>query len=175
MIKAIYRRIIDIIYRLRGTLYYAKKQGVNLGKNVVIISNPCYGSEPYLITLGDNVKLSGGITFLTHDGGTWVFRRSEKYKHIIKFGKINIKENCFIGANTTIMPGVTIGPNSVVAACSVVTKDVPPNSVWGGVPAKHIKTLEEYIEGCVEECPMYDAENLKRNKKEELLKILADR
>ena len=60
----------------------------------------------------------------------------------------------------------------MIAAGSVVTKDVPPNSVWGGVPAKHLKTLDEYIEKCVAECPDYDKENLKKNRKEEILKML---
>ena len=172
MIRLIWTKLSDCFLRLGGTVKYAKKKGVNIGKNVTIMSNPNYSSEPYLITIGDNTRLSVGITFLTHDGGTWVFRNCDKYRHIVKFGKINVKENCFIGANVTIMPGVTIGPNSVVAAGSVVTKDVPPNSVWGGVPAKHLKTLDEYIEKCVEECPEYDIENFKKNKKEEVLKMM---
>lgn len=73
------------------------------------------------------------------------------------------------------MPGVTIGPNSVVVAGSVVTKDVPPDSVWGGVPARHLKTLEEYKARCIEQCPDFNAENLKKNKKEEILRVLEDK
>lgn len=56
----------------------------------------------------------------------------------MKFGRIEIGENCFIGANSTIMPNVRIDNNSVVAACSCVTKDIPGGEVWGGVPAKRI-------------------------------------
>ena len=58
------------------------------------------------------------------------------------FGRIEIGNNCFIGARCIIMPGVTIGKHSVVAAGSVVTKDGPPDTMVGGVPAKIIKKLQ---------------------------------
>jgi acetyltransferase-like isoleucine patch superfamily enzyme len=57
-------------------------------------------------------------------------------------GSILIKKNAWIGAGATILPGVTIGENSIVAAGAVVTKDVPDNCIVGGIPAKFIKTIE---------------------------------
>ena len=53
-----------------------------------------------------------------------------------------IEDNVFIGAHSTILKGVTIGQNSIIGACSVVTKNIPPNEIWAGNPAKFIKKLE---------------------------------
>lgn len=151
---------------------YAKERGVIIGEGPRFADLPDFGSEPYLVSLGNRVTISCDVVFITHDGATWLFRDQPKYKNVIKFGKIVVKDNCFIGARVTILPGVTIGPNSIVAVGSVVTKDVMPNSVYGGVPAKYICTLDEYAEKCLENTPKYDLENYKMNKREELLKIL---
>lgn len=86
------------------------------------------------------------------------------------FGKIEIKDKCFIGINSIILPNVTIGPNSVIGAGSVVTKDVPPNTVVAGVPAKVICSLEHYKEKCIGK---WEALNLKGDReewKEQLIK-----
>lgn len=63
-----------------------------------------------------------------------------------RFGKIKIGDNCDIGMNATIMPGVTIGKNCIVGAGAVVTHDIPDSSVAVGVPARVIETVEEYME-----------------------------
>lgn len=68
-----------------------------------------------------------------HDGATWVFRDNDKYKNVVRFGKIQVEDNCFIGARSIIMPGVTIGKGSIIGAGSLVTKSVPSGQVWGGV------------------------------------------
>jgi acetyltransferase-like isoleucine patch superfamily enzyme len=66
---------------------------------------------------------------------------SPENRHSLTAGHIHIKRNAWIGANATITQGVTIGEDAVVAACAVVTKDVPARTVVGGIPAKAIKTL----------------------------------
>jgi acetyltransferase-like isoleucine patch superfamily enzyme len=63
-------------------------------------------------------------------------------RHSLVPGRITIKKNAWIGANATILPGVTIGENAVVAAGAIVSKDVPANTVVGGIPAKVIKTID---------------------------------
>ena len=55
---------------------------------------------------------------------------------------ITIGNHVFIGTNTTILKGVSIGENAVIGACSLVTRDIPPSEIWGGVPAKFIKKIE---------------------------------
>lgn len=122
----------------------------NVGKNTQLISpGPNFGSEPYLITIGDNTTVSFDVVFVTHDGGTRVLRnlaKTEKEKQTVIYGKINVGNNCFIGCRSVILPGVTIGDNSIIGAGSVVTKDIPANTVAAGVPCKPICTIEEYKE-----------------------------
>lgn len=158
--------------RINHNIKKLKRRGLIIADDCRIREMPDFGSEPYLITIGKHVSISFDVVFLTHDGATCLFRDEDRYKGILKFGKIEIKDNCFIGARTTIMPGVTIGENSIVGACSLVTKDIPSNSVCAGVPAKFICTTKDYAEKCLRNSPEYDKANYARNKREELLKIL---
>ena len=143
----------------------AKKKGMQVGENVTCMNNVDFGSEPYLVKLCDNVRISSNVTFITHDGGTWAFRDQEKYKSVIKYGRIEVGERTFIGANSTIMPGVTIGKRCVIGAGSVVTKDIPDGSVACGVPARIIMTTNEYAEKCLANTPSYDEEAYKKDKR----------
>ncbi|WP_313128019.1 acyltransferase [Anaerocolumna sp.] len=136
-------RIIDKI-----KLYKAKKAGMMVGKGVMFISPlDSFGTEPYLINIGDNTMISSNVRFINHDGALHVVRNyNEKYSELRKVGKITIGSNCFVGAHSIIMPNVKIGNNCIVGIGSLVLKDIPSNTVYAGVPAKFICTLEEYIE-----------------------------
>lgn len=81
----------------------------------------------------------------------------------MKFGRIKIEDNCFIGADTTILPGVTIGKNCVIGAKSVVTKSLKPNGVYAGNPAKFICSIKEYVNKCVENNKRYNKNHIKSN------------
>jgi acetyltransferase-like isoleucine patch superfamily enzyme len=150
-------------------------QGLQIAEDCRLISMPDFGSEPYLIGIGKHVTISSGVEFITHDGGTWVFRDSPEYRNVIAYGRITIFDNCFIGAGATILPGVSIGPNSVVGARSVVTKDVPANTVAAGVPARPIMTIEEYAGKCLRNTPEYDAGAYTKDKRAELLRVFPRR
>ncbi len=63
-----------------------------------------------------------------------------------KTGPVVLKKNCRIGTHSTVMPGVTVGENTIVGAHSFVNKDLPPNEVWAGVPARRVMSLSEYSE-----------------------------
>lgn len=103
--------------------------------------------EPYLVSIGDNVRISANVSFITHDVIQGMLKDSGKYvveeKNLFYMGKIDIKNNVVIGSNSTILYDVTIGPDAIVAAGSVVTKNVPPGSIVGGAPAKVIGKVEE--------------------------------
>lgn len=122
-----------------------RQLGVKIGKNFSVTGPVSFSSEPYLITLGDDVRLSSNVNFVTHDGGMHVIRQ---YKNIPadSFGKIVVGNNVFIGMNSIIMPGVTIGDNVIIGAGSIVTKDIPNNSVACGVPARVIESIDDYYE-----------------------------
>lgn len=117
-----------------------QRDGLRLGKNVSIVDDFFFDrAHCYLISIGDNTIIAPGVKLIAHDASTM------RYLGYTKFGKIDIKENCFIGHSSTILCDVTIGPNSIVGAGSIVTKDVPPNTVAAGAPAKVVCTLEEYL------------------------------
>ena len=120
---------------------YWRKKGVQIGDNVRILTN-MFLTEPYLIRIGNHVTLAGGVTFLNHDGAVWLFR--EEYPNLQRFGTIIIKDNCFIGQNVQLLPGITIGPDANVAAGAVVNTDVPPGTIYGGVPARRISSVDTY-------------------------------
>ncbi|MEI6043330.1 MAG: acyltransferase [Chloroflexota bacterium] len=152
-------------------LAYYRKQGLQIAEDCRLIGLPSFGSEPYLVSIGKHVTISGNVTFVTHDGATFVFRHLLGNSKVIRYGRIIVHDNCFIGHGSIILPGVTIGPNAVVGAGSIVVKDVEPNTIVGGNPARLITTVEEYAKKAVATTPPYNEENYKLNKKKELLKL----
>jgi acetyltransferase-like isoleucine patch superfamily enzyme len=115
--------------------------GAEVGKDCRLLIRTL-GSEPWLVRIGNHVTISFNVTLLTHDGATWIF--TEEIPSLQKFGPIEILDNCFIGAGATIMPGVRIGPNSVVGAGALVTKTVPPNTIVAGIPARTVSDVASY-------------------------------
>lgn len=119
----------------------------NLGKNVQIVGEANFGSEPYLITIGDDTTISFDCAFVTHDAATRVIRNLPNHnKETVIYGSINVGKNCFIGCRTVILPNVNIGDNCIIGAGSIVNRDIPSNTVAAGSPCKPICTLDEYIE-----------------------------
>ena len=103
------------------------------------------------------------MRFVTHDGGLWVLRNMGLVdKKASKFGTITIKDNVHIGWNSIIMPGVTIGTNCIIGCGAVVTHDIPDNSVAVGVPAKVIKTIDQYYEGVKDSLDIIESKDGKR-------------
>ena len=166
----------DTMYARLSPIAYARKIGVTVGNNCSFLGKVSYGTEPWLITIGDHVRLAGGngVSFITHDGANWVLKGidAEKYKDAIGYGRIIIKNNVFIGSGTTILRGITIGENVIVGACSLVNKSLPDGGVYAGVPAKRICSIEEWEKKFTEDVPAYDLENYRKNKKDEVLKIV---
>lgn len=131
------RQFIDIL----------RSNGASIGEGCVIDKSAEFGTEPYLISIGDKVRITRGVNLITHDGSMWVLRNAglaPENGDIL--GKITIGSNSNIGWNATILPNVNIGNNCIVACGAIVTRDVPDNSVVAGVPARVIENIYEYAD-----------------------------
>lgn len=116
---------------------FHKLRGTKIGKNVeigyfVFIDN----RYPELIEIEDNATITSNCTILAHDLSMRFIDGTEMV------GKVVIKKSAFLGMNTTIMPGVTIGENCIIGCGSIVTTDTEKNSIYVGAPARKIKNLE---------------------------------
>lgn len=156
-------------WRLRLRVWRARKAGAVIADDCRFAGPPSFGSEPYLITIGRHVAMASDVTFITHDGGTDVFRHQDRYKKVIKYGRINILDNCVIGHRAIILPGVTIGPDSVIAAGAVVSRSIPGGVLAAGNPAKSVMTVHQYAEWCLAATPDYDEQEYRRNKRAVLM------
>ena len=144
MLKRVYR---GLRRRLKGqSVSDANKEwllqhGLRIGKKVDCFSWEGIDSNyPGLITIGDEVTIAGGVRILTHDASVGYLTKSAR------IGIVEIGSHVFIGADSTILPNVRIGDWAIVAAGSIVTRDVPPHTVVGGNPARKITTIEEFKE-----------------------------
>lgn len=137
------RLLKKIIYRIRGeyTIEQLKKMGLRVGKNF----DPQLGfeldpSHCWRIDIGDNVTFAPHVQVLAHDASM------HNVLGYTKIGCVSIGNGVFIGAGSVVLPNVKIGDNSIIGAGSVVTKDVPPNVVCAGNPARVLSTLDEFID-----------------------------
>jgi len=116
-------------------LYINYGRHTKIGKNV-FINFDCTFLDLGGITIEDNVLIAPKVSLLSEGHPV-----SPEDRHALVPGHIHIKKNAWIGANATILPGVTVGENAIVASGAVVSKDVPDNTVVGGIPAKIIKQI----------------------------------
>ena len=151
------------VMRLRSEISTEElvKLGLKVGKNfsrqekTLIDQSHCW-----LITIGDDVTLAPRVHILAHDAST------KKGIGFTKIGLVNIGNNVFIGASSTVLPNVTIGDNVVIGAGSIISKDIPSNSVAVGNPAKVICSYAEFInrkENELNKSPHYDSKYTLRN------------
>lgn len=150
--KKIKKRIIDAMCNFqikhcsikKRAMLLRKYSHVSIGERCEVYPSVSFGSEPYLITIGNDVRITAGVKFCTHDGGLWVIRKYKNIPDIDLFGEIVIGNNVHIGWDSIIMPNVHIGDNVIIGCGSIVTHDIPDNSIAAGVPAKIIKNIDEY-------------------------------
>ncbi|MBO6117884.1 MAG: galactoside O-acetyltransferase [Bacteroidales bacterium] len=119
--------------RIMPPLNVVRAKNVKIGKNVVIMNN-CLMMSAGGITIEDDVLVAANSQLISNN-------HDLQEHQIITCKPVHLKRNCWIGAGATILPGVTIGQNSVVGAGSVVTKDVPDNCIAVGNPAKVVKNI----------------------------------
>lgn len=156
---------------LIGREEHARRIGVRIGTGCRI-STTSWGSEPYLIEIGNNVHVTSGVSFVTHDGGVWAFRRAIPDFDV--FGSIAIGDDCYIGNNAIILPGIRIGRACIVGANSVVTKSIPSGVVVAGNPARFICHSIDYLQRMSER--NFGTHRMRPDRKRaEILRLLASR
>ena len=140
--KGIFRTLKAMIRgesRESRELKYLLDHGMKLGKNSTIHSGFRIDSGwPWLISIGDDVTIAPSVTILAHDASTNVVKCGTK------LGRVDIGNNVFIGTHAIILCNTKIGDNVVVGAGSVVTRDLPSNGVYAGIPAVKVASIEEY-------------------------------
>lgn len=126
---------VDPSFRVFPPFYTDFGKNITVGKNV-FINACCHFQDQGGITLGDNCLVGHNVVFATLNHGFAPEERQSMLPAPIVVGR-----NVWIGSNSTILQGVTIGDNSIIAAGSVVTKDVPANAIVAGVPARLIRSI----------------------------------
>jgi acetyltransferase-like isoleucine patch superfamily enzyme len=124
---------------------YFRRQGVEIGENVEIFGANLltFGSEPYLVSIGNRVTISHNVDFITHDGGLRVAR--VRYPGAYLYRRIQVADRCFLGAHSVLLPGANVGTGSVIGCGSIVTGSIPPGVVAIGAPARPVKSVDEYV------------------------------
>ena len=136
---------VKILLRGETNLNHLINSGLVVGK-AFSYGRYCFfdPSFCFLISIGDNVTFSTRVHVLAHDAS---LKRVLGYS---KVGRVTIGNDVFVGANTTILPGISIGDSAIVGAGSVVTKSIPVNEVWAGNPARMICSVDEYKKKIIE-------------------------
>lgn len=180
IIKKIYRKII---YKEKSDsesyIKFLKNKGITIGKNCRFFdstSNIIDTQNPYMITIGDNVKITSNVIILTHDY-SWSVLAYIKGEMLGGIGKVDIGNNVFIGMGTIILKNTEIGDNVIIGAGSIVSGKIQSNSVYAGNPAKKIMNIEEFyekrkakqIDEAMEIVKQIETKQNRRPKKDELL------
>ncbi|HFC9253835.1 TPA: DapH/DapD/GlmU-related protein [Enterococcus faecium] len=141
------RLVKNLIYKYRirkDPVAFFRRLGATIGNDCEIYPSVNI-TEPYLVSIGNAVRINEGVHLIGHDGGVWCLRHLyPDLKDVDKFGKITIGNNVHIGTNAIIMPNVKIGDNCIIGCGAIVTKMIPSNSVAVGVPARVIESIDDY-------------------------------
>jgi acetyltransferase-like isoleucine patch superfamily enzyme len=160
-----------LLCRSNSKLFIAflRKKGVTIGDGTTFYGRVSIDyTRPCLVEIGRNCSLVDGVILLTH-GSDWAVLLKKYGQVISSSGKVILKDNVFVGTNTLILKGVTIGENTIIGAGSVVTHDIPANCVAAGNPCRVIMSLDEYYEkrkkAYIEEAKAYALEIFLKTKK----------
>ena len=139
-IKLLISKIYRFFYPIDLLTMY-KKMGVEIGEGCKFQFGVSLDYSHYWhIKIGNNVTLAPNVHVLAHDAST------KLHLGYTRIGRVSIEDGVFIGAGCIILPGVTIGKNSIVGAGSVVSKNIPPNVVVVGSPIKVISSLDDFLD-----------------------------
>lgn len=135
LLSRLFGKTVDESFRVFPPFYTDFGKNITVGKNV-FINACCHFQDHGGVSLGDGCQIGHNVVFATLNHGLAPEDRQTTYPAPITLGK-----NVWVGSNSTILQGVTIGDNAVIAAGAVVTKDVPENTIVGGIPARIIRKI----------------------------------
>ncbi len=163
----------------KSKVEYLRSQGAKIGDRTRLnCTTNSFGTEPYLITVGNDCLFANNISIITHDGGVSVLNNLDYFngEKMDKIAPVTIGNNVYIGTSAMIMPGVKIGNNVVIGAHAMVTHDIPDNSLAVGIPARCIKNIDEYYNSSKEKGLFVPTVRLnQKDKKTYLLKFYEGR
>lgn len=136
MLSRLFGKQVDETLRVFPPFYTDFGKNTTIGKNV-FINACCHFQDQGGITLGDGCLIGHNVVFATLNHGFAPADRTSLYPAPIVLGK-----NVWVGSNSTLLQGIRIGDNAVIGAGSVVTKDVPANTIVGGVPARILRQID---------------------------------
>lgn len=142
--------IKDLWHRRSSDSYigWLRSKGVEIGEGCIFRGQRTARidiSRPEMVTIGNNVDMNMHFQVLTHDWGSHVFRG--KYHDLVNScAPVNIGSNIYFGTNVIVLKGITIGDNCIIGAGSIVTHDIPSNSVATGSPCRVVCSLRDYYE-----------------------------
>ena len=142
-LATLFERIAGQIQFNRDPVGYFRSIGVQIGEGTVLYgpNRRMFSTEPYLVKIGRDCHITPDVFFVPHDGSALLFRKEEPTSDLL--APITIGDRVFIGTRSTILLGVTVGSDSIIAAGSLVNRDVPSGVVVAGVPAKPVSTVED--------------------------------
>lgn len=135
LLSRLFGKTVDESFRVFPPFYTDFGKNITVGKNV-FINACCHFQDHGGVSLGDGCQIGHNVVFATLNHGLAPEDRQTTYP-----APITLEKNVWVGSNSTILQGVTIGDNAVIAAGAVVTKDVPENTIVGGVPARIIRKI----------------------------------
>ena len=136
LLSEVFGKPVDPTLRVFPPFYTDFGKNITVGKHV-FINACCHFQDHGGVTIGDGCQIGHNVVFATLNHGIPAEDRVHTYPKPIVLGK-----NVWVGSNSTILQGVTVGDNAIIAAGAVVTKDVPAGTIVGGVPAKVIRSIE---------------------------------
>jgi acetyltransferase-like isoleucine patch superfamily enzyme len=149
VLKSIIGRIFNFIRFRRNHVGYFRSLGVQIGEGMVFYGpkQSMFSTEPYLVKIGRDCHITPDVEFVPHDRSALLFRKEVPTLDLL--APIVIGDRVFIGTRSTILLGVTVGNDCIIAAGSLVNRDVPSGTIVGGVPAKQIGTVESFRERAI--------------------------
>jgi acetyltransferase-like isoleucine patch superfamily enzyme len=132
---------LNVIAAVRGNSFALRTLGVKVGKGSRIYTRS-FSGEPWLVSIGDRVTVAPGVDFITHDASSCLLQDGKGRRY--RYARITVGNDVFIGAKAIVLPGVRIGNRVIVAAGSVINRSIPDNCVVAGVPARFLRSFDEF-------------------------------